>query len=134
MVCSWCGWARPAAKVELTDGERDQFVKVDGKSDHAGASLLLAEADEVGKIESRLGSGSESGLLSELIEGSAVVAGGDAPPSPILPTTLDEQPPSDELFDNGSLVFDHMGRRPLAGSIAAGDSYPWPPPGTARAT
>ena len=38
----------------------------------------LAEADEVGKIESSLGSGGESGLMGELVECSLVVAGGGA--------------------------------------------------------
>lgn len=38
----------------------------------------LAEAGEVGKIESNLCSGGEAGLLGELIEGLAVVAGGGA--------------------------------------------------------
>ena len=38
----------------------------------------LAESDEVGKIESSLGSCGEAGFLGELIEGLVVVAGGGA--------------------------------------------------------
>ena len=44
----------------------------------SGAGYLLAEADEVGKIESSLVLGSEAGLQRELIESSPVVAGGGA--------------------------------------------------------